>query len=78
MNKKTAHFVEQLVDIRDRVDNLLRELLPPCPDCCPPSPPGNPGEIVDHGRGEITMCERCWGRGYLYPDEDENDGEEER
>lgn len=28
----------------------------------------NPGEIVDHGRGEISMCEHCCGRGHLLPD----------
>jgi hypothetical protein len=76
MNRKKANFVAQLIAIRHRTENMLRELLPPCPECCPPSFPGDPGEIVDHGKGEIHMCEHCWGRGYVHPDVEEDDGEE--
>lgn len=69
--------IDRLIEIQTDVDNLLLDLLPPCPECCPPQHPGNPGELVDHGRGEISICENCWGRGYMYPDDDEEDDDDD-
>jgi hypothetical protein len=66
---KKQHTIQELLSMRDRLDDLLAELCPPCPECCPPDWPGDPGEIVDHGKGEISICEHCWGRGYMEPDE---------
>lgn len=68
-NKK-HRTIQALVDMRNDLDGLLATLCKPCPECCPPKFPGNPGEIVDHGRGEISICEHCWGRGYMLPDDD--------
>jgi hypothetical protein len=67
ITSKKKHTIDSLIEMRNSIDSLLADLCPPCPECCPPQFPGNPGELVDHGRGEISMCENCWGRGYIVP-----------
>ena len=71
--RQKRRVIDQLIEIQEKVEDILSDLLPPCPECCPPQHPGNPGEIVDHGRGEISVCEHCSGRGYMYPDDEEDD-----
>lgn len=67
LSNKKKKVIAQLLDIQDRVSDVLAELCRPCPKCCPPSGPCDPGEVYDYGRGEIYMCDRCSGRGYLIP-----------
>jgi hypothetical protein len=67
---KKRYVIDQLVGIQDSINDLLMELCPPCPECCPPRGPCEPGEIHDYGKGEIYRCEHCDGRGYLIPYDD--------
>lgn len=52
-----------------RVDSILIDLCPECPECCPPQPPCSPGEVIEEP-DMIVSCERCYGRGYLFPDDE--------
>jgi len=72
---KKQRVIQELLDMRDRLDDLLADLCPPCPVCCPPRFPLSPGEVANHGTGDIFVCEYCWGRGYREPDE-VDDGKE--
>lgn len=65
--------IGELLGLKQKLDKLLAELLPACPECCPPIFPAEPGEVLDYGRGQISVCENCCGRGYLLPNEDNNE-----
>jgi hypothetical protein len=70
LNKKRA-TIDDLLELRDQIEKTLRNLCPPCPNCCPagkPFWPCNPGEVIVDS-GELGMCEECFNRGYLIPEE---------
>jgi hypothetical protein len=67
------HTISELLDMRDNLNALLLTLCPPCPECCPPRAPCEPGEIANHGTGDISICAHCWGRGYLEPNDEEDE-----
>lgn len=65
----------KLLAMRDMVDGLLGDVCPACPKCCPggePKFPCVPGEIIV-SVGQIGMCSKCWGRGYIVPEESERE-----
>jgi hypothetical protein len=66
---KKKQAIATLVEMRINIDALLATLCPPCPECCPPRFPLSPGEIANHGTGDISMCENCCGRGYIIENE---------
>ena len=70
-NNKKQETIRALVEMRVNIDALLAALCPPCSECCPPRFPLSAGETANHGTGDISMCEHCWGRGYMLPEENE-------
>lgn len=61
--------IDELVELQCRINDILLDLCTPCPKCCPPKGPCEPGELHDYGQGIIYACQRCGGKGYLLPDE---------
>ena len=66
MNEEIAATYAEYSEARRRLIDLS-----PCPRCCPPGGPLNPGERLRYGN--IVRCGKCGGNGFLitWDEEDE-------
>lgn len=68
LSKVTRAKIETALKMRDEAEALLLKYCEPCPECCPPRHPCNPGEVIEEP-DMIVSCDHCYGRGYMLPDD---------